>query len=104
VAEGICRICRCTDDDCSQCIERTGQPCCWVEADLCSACSPGVELRRSLDLMVLRGDCSRVEADEAYTFFDQLSDQELRGEVTLGEAMQSLQDFADRQLQRRTAS
>lgn len=33
-----CRICGCTDDDCRQCIERTGKPCYWVEGDLCSAC------------------------------------------------------------------
>lgn len=33
-----CRVCGCTDDDCSQCIERTGEPCSWVEWDLCSAC------------------------------------------------------------------
>lgn len=32
-----CRACGCTDDDCAKCIERTGQPCSWVEADLCSA-------------------------------------------------------------------
>jgi hypothetical protein len=35
---GTCRICGCTDDDCQQCIERTGSPCYWVEEDLCSAC------------------------------------------------------------------
>lgn len=35
-----CRQCGCTDDDCSGCIERTGQPCHWVEGDLCSACAP----------------------------------------------------------------
>ena len=34
-----CRVCGCTDDDCSQCIERTGEPCYWVEWDLCSACA-----------------------------------------------------------------
>jgi hypothetical protein len=34
-----CRKCGCTDDDCSQCIEKTGQPCYWVEQDLCSACA-----------------------------------------------------------------
>ena len=34
-----CRICGCTDDDCSQCIEKTGEACYWVEADLCSACA-----------------------------------------------------------------
>jgi hypothetical protein len=33
-----CRICGCTDDDCRQCIEKTGEPCYWVEEDLCSAC------------------------------------------------------------------
>jgi hypothetical protein len=34
-----CRICGCTDDDCHQCIEKTGEPCYWVEDDLCSACA-----------------------------------------------------------------
>lgn len=34
-----CRVCGCTDDDCSGCIERTGEPCHWVEADLCSVCA-----------------------------------------------------------------
>jgi hypothetical protein len=34
-----CRICGCTDLDCSVCIERTGEPCHWVEEDLCSACA-----------------------------------------------------------------
>lgn len=33
-----CRVCRCTDDDCRQCVEKTGRPCHWVEPDLCSAC------------------------------------------------------------------
>lgn len=33
-----CRVCGCTDDDCSECIERTGAPCSWAEAGLCSAC------------------------------------------------------------------
>lgn len=33
-----CRVCGCTDEDCSGCVERTGEPCRWVEADLCSAC------------------------------------------------------------------
>jgi hypothetical protein len=35
-----CRVCGCTEDDCSGCIERTGEPCYWVTADLCSACAP----------------------------------------------------------------
>lgn len=36
--EQICRKCGCTDDDCGQCVEKTGQACHWVEDDLCSAC------------------------------------------------------------------
>jgi len=35
-----CRVCGCTENDCSQCIEKTGQPCHWVAKDLCSACVP----------------------------------------------------------------
>lgn len=34
-----CRICGCTDNNCSQCIEKTGAPCHWIEDDLCSACA-----------------------------------------------------------------
>lgn len=34
-----CRVCGCTDADCSGCIERTGEPCTWVEPNLCSACT-----------------------------------------------------------------
>lgn len=34
-----CRICGCTDADCSQCIAKIGHPCHWVEPDLCSACA-----------------------------------------------------------------
>lgn len=35
-----CRVCGCTDTDCSGCVARTGQPCFWVVEDLCSACAP----------------------------------------------------------------
>lgn len=38
MGEQRCRVCGCTNDDCSQCIEKTGEPCTWVEDDLCSAC------------------------------------------------------------------
>jgi hypothetical protein len=38
-----CCRCGCTDDDCSQCIERTGTPCHWVSEDLCSACDFKIE-------------------------------------------------------------
>lgn len=47
VEERECRVCGCTEDDCSQCIQKTGYPCHWVEADLCSACvdeQPGASL------------------------------------------------------------
>jgi hypothetical protein len=40
---GVCRVCGCTDDDCRQCIEKTGVPCHWVEPDLCSACADEVK-------------------------------------------------------------
>jgi PRTRC genetic system protein E len=33
-----CRVCGCTEDNCQHCIEKTGEPCHWVEDDLCSAC------------------------------------------------------------------
>lgn len=33
-----CRVCGCTNWNCSGCIERTGEACSWVEPDLCSAC------------------------------------------------------------------
>lgn len=39
-AAGVCRVCGCTDIDCRGCIARTGEPCHWVEDDLCSACAP----------------------------------------------------------------
>jgi hypothetical protein len=35
----VCRVCGCTDEDCSDCVERTGEPCYWVGPDLCSACA-----------------------------------------------------------------
>lgn len=38
--ERACRVCGCTDMDCRQCVEKTGEPCHWVEEDLCSACVP----------------------------------------------------------------
>jgi len=37
---GTCKYCGCTDNDCSQCIKRTGEACYWVDANhtVCSAC------------------------------------------------------------------
>jgi hypothetical protein len=44
-----CRVCGCTDDDCSGCMERTGEPCHWVSDDLCSACAEKKPERFALD-------------------------------------------------------
>ncbi len=38
VAARRCRVCGCTQHDCEQCIEKTGDACTWVSLDLCSAC------------------------------------------------------------------
>ena len=38
LSRAACRRCGCTEDDCSSCIAKTGEPCHWVEDDLCSAC------------------------------------------------------------------
>ena len=42
-----CQVCGCTDNDCRGCVARTGQPCFWVAADLCSACVEPGELDRA---------------------------------------------------------
>jgi hypothetical protein len=37
---GTCKICGCTDNNCSQCIEKTGEACYWVDCshEICSRC------------------------------------------------------------------
>ena len=42
MSEQKCRICGCTEGNCSQCIKLTGYPCHWVEEDLCSACADAI--------------------------------------------------------------
>ena len=37
--ELVCLQCGCTENDCRHCIEKTGQPCYWINDRLCSACS-----------------------------------------------------------------
>jgi hypothetical protein len=49
--ERSCRVCGCTEDNCQQCIEKTGQPCHWVEEDLCSACAPQTSASQPLILL-----------------------------------------------------
>ncbi len=38
---GVCRHCRCTDADCSQCIAATGKACHWIDKahTICSRCA-----------------------------------------------------------------
>jgi len=43
---GRCRVCGCTDDNCSACVAVIGEPCYWREPGLCSACGP-MELTRA---------------------------------------------------------
>jgi hypothetical protein len=45
----VCRQCGCTEADCRQCVEKTGEPCHWVEPDLCSACAPVDPTRECTD-------------------------------------------------------
>ena len=42
IMEPGCRVCGCTEHDCRQCVEKTGQPCSWADAEktICSACAP----------------------------------------------------------------
>ncbi len=39
-----CRVCGCTNLDCSQCIESTGTACHWIESDLCSRCDDEIKM------------------------------------------------------------
>lgn len=42
IGDQRCRVCGCTDDDCSQCIAATGIPCSWVEGEdppICTRCA-----------------------------------------------------------------
>lgn len=47
-----CRICGCTDEDCIGCVVRTGKPCRWVDADLCSACRPYATMEDGIQALV----------------------------------------------------
>jgi hypothetical protein len=40
-------VCGCTEADCRQCVEKTGSPCSWVEADLCSECVSAEEIEQT---------------------------------------------------------
>lgn len=38
--KGVCNVCGCTDNDCSQCVEASGHPCFWIDdtEEICSRC------------------------------------------------------------------
>lgn len=60
-----CRICGCTDDNCRQCIEKTGAACYWIEYDLCSACEnhiPNTLVIFTKTDRVLRGNEQKITA------------------------------------------
>lgn len=61
----VCRICGCVDDDCRQCIERTGAPCYWIEEDLCSACE---EHQDKVPVEVTCSFTDRTGKDQVATF------------------------------------
>jgi hypothetical protein len=50
-----CRKCGCTDSDCSGCVQRTGQPCYWVAADLCSACMSALSIMQPWAWLIAAG-------------------------------------------------
>ena len=55
--EMTCRVCGCTDHDCSGCVEKTGEPCHWVAENLCSACVPvrALSIRQPWAQMLAQG-------------------------------------------------
>lgn len=51
-----CRVCGCTEEDCTLCIIATSRPCYWAELDLCSACVPAktpAERRKKMNSLLL---------------------------------------------------
>jgi hypothetical protein len=48
-----CRVCGCTERNCTGCVLRTGLRCSWVETDLCSACTPEALEQQRTDLYVV---------------------------------------------------
>jgi len=61
---GKCQLCGCTEQDCRNCFERTGQPCSWTSPakDLCTACLPLLEADLGV-LYLSQGPAVRSEMD-----------------------------------------
>lgn len=87
MAYGTCTQCGCTDNDCRQCIEASGEPCFWVdnEHQICSRCYIDV---CALDLdpeqmEILKAQLEQIKTSQnrSFTFEIQLTpecDQKLR--------------------------
>jgi Protein of unknown function (DUF3102) len=67
-----CRVCGCTEDDCRGCIEKTGEPCWWVEPGLCSACHKPVikSLPKLIDIVVSRKELQEMDCLNAADAID----------------------------------
>ena len=67
--EQACRVCGCTEGDCSQCIAASGKPCYWVKRDLCSRCDseakakPKAEARAAVDALNAVPDRDRIQTE-----------------------------------------
>ncbi|MFL5810056.1 MAG: PRTRC system protein E [Flavisolibacter sp.] len=75
-----CRVCGCTDEDCHQCIEKTGFACHWVEDDLCSACVETPEIK-VVDTRAIANPNSDSSNNNDMNFFEQLGS--LLGDVDM---------------------
>jgi len=64
---GTCKKCGCTDNDCTHCIERTGEPCFWVDSNnnLCSACFEGEPIDDEFDFQ----SCANCDLPDACADF-----------------------------------
>lgn len=64
---GICQICGCTDRDCAQCIERTGEPCGWanIECTICTACITSQSTRDARQREILQWACTTFGTETA---------------------------------------
>lgn len=63
-----CRVCGCTDDDCRQCIERTGEPCYWVQKNLCSACEDSIPNEKAYEVWLSEAEEKAIDSLGRYKF------------------------------------
>lgn len=85
--EARCRECGCTDLDCRECVERTGEPCSWIQerrnhpdGPICSACLFSVmfacnDHRNGFE----SGRCSAVHVDQLGDVVLELDADDMRG-------------------------